>query len=137
VWRAEWDLNYAARRRASSALSQLVKGFELMNVWSTILRSLSEGGSAGPWNGHSVNLSTPRSSFLSSFGRFTTYENYNPAFVLHNQQGTLRPGGENDATKRFYQFKGNVLRLGTPPNVNAAGETTGGHLYWEKMTPVK
>ena len=31
-------------------------------------------------------------------------------FVLHNQQGTLRPGGENDATKRFYQFNGNVLR---------------------------
>ena len=33
------------------------------------------------------------------------------------------------ATKRFYQFTGNVLRLGTPPNVNAAGETAGGHLY--------
>ena len=71
------------------------------------------------------------------FGRFTTYENHNPAFVLHNQQGTLRPGGENDATKRFYQFKGDVLRLGTPPTVNAAGETTGGHLYWEKLPTIK
>ena len=70
-------------------------------------------------------------------GRFTTYENYNPPFVLHNQQGTMRPGGENDATKRFYQFTGNVLRLGTPPTVNAAGETTGGHLYWEKLPAIK
>ena len=57
--------------------------------------------------------------------------------MLHNQQGTLRPGGENDATKRFYQFSGNVLRLGTPPTVNAAGETAGGHLYWEKMPPTR
>jgi len=71
------------------------------------------------------------------FGRFTTYENYNPPFVLHNQQGTTRPSGENDATKRFYQFNGNVLRLGTPPTVNAAGETTGGHLYWEKLPATK
>jgi hypothetical protein len=74
-------------------------------------------------------------SYSGYFGRFTTYENYNPPFVLHNQQGTLRPGGENDATKRFYQFTGNVLRLGTPPNVNAAGESAGGHLYWEKLPP--
>ena len=71
------------------------------------------------------------------FGRFTTFENYSPPFVLHNQQGTTRPGGENDATKRFYQFNGNVLRLGTPPTVNAAGETTGGHLYWEKLPAIK
>ena len=74
-------------------------------------------------------------SYSGCFGRFTTFENNNPAFVLHNQQGTLRPGGENDATKRFYQFTGNVLRLGTPPTVNAAGETAGGHLYWEKIRP--
>jgi hypothetical protein len=76
-------------------------------------------------------------TYSGYFGRFTTYENYNPPFVLHNQQGTLRPGGENDATKRFYQFKGNILRLGTPPTVNAAGETAGGHLYWETMPPAR
>jgi hypothetical protein len=64
-----------------------------------------------------------------------TSENHNPPFVLHNQQGTLRPGGENDATKRFYQFTGNVLRLGTPPNVNAAGETTAGTCIGRRWRP--
>jgi hypothetical protein len=65
---------------------------------------------------------------LDNKGR-TEVRQLQPGVRLHNQQGTLRPGGENDATKRFYQITGNVLRLGTPPNVNAAGETTGGHLY--------
>jgi hypothetical protein len=34
-------------------------------------------------------------------------------------------------------FNGNVLRLGAPPTLNAAGEMAGGHLYWERMPPVK
>jgi hypothetical protein len=75
-------------------------------------------------------------SYTGYFGRFTTYENHVPPFVMHNQQGTTTPSGEVDATKRFYQFTGNVLRLGGPPNVNAAGETAGGHLYWERLGPV-
>lgn len=76
-------------------------------------------------------------SYTGYFGRFTTYENYTPRFVMHNQQGTTSPSGGVDATKRFYQFTGNVLRLGAPPNINAAGETAGGHLYWEKVTPIR
>src|SRR5579872_2343211 len=59
-------------------------------------------------------------SYTGYFGRFTTYENYNPPFVMHNQQGTTAPGGDVDATKRFYVFQGNVLRLGAPPAMNAA-----------------
>ena len=70
------------------------------------------------------------------FGRFTTYENYEPRFVMHNQQGSLRPARDVDATKRFYQFTGNVLRLGGPPRLNEAGEMAGGHLYWEKQGPI-
>jgi hypothetical protein len=72
-------------------------------------------------------------SYGGYFGRFTTYENYRPPFLMHNQQGTLRPGGDVDATKRFYQLTGNVLRLGAPPTLNAAGEMAGGHLYWERL----
>ena len=70
------------------------------------------------------------------FGRFTSYENYEPRFVMHNQQGSLRPARDVDATKRFYQFTGNVLRLGGPPRLNEAGEMAGGHLYWEKQGPL-
>jgi hypothetical protein len=76
-------------------------------------------------------------SYTGYFGRFTTYDNYDPPFVMHNQQGTTRPGGDVDATKRFYQFTGNVLRLGAPPTLNSAGEMAGGHLYWERLPPIK
>jgi hypothetical protein len=77
-------------------------------------------------------------SYSGYFGRFTTFENYKPIFVLHNQQGT--PNASNnfvDATKRFYQFTGNVLRLGTPPTTNAEGITSYNHLYWERQPAVK
>jgi hypothetical protein len=76
-------------------------------------------------------------SYTGYFGRFTTYETYTPPFVMHNQQGTTAPGGDVDATKRFYVFTGNVLRLGGPPTLNAAGEMAGGHLYWERLGPAE
>ena len=72
-------------------------------------------------------------SYGGYFGRFVTYENHMPQFVLHSQQGTINPGGYTDQ-KRFYQFAGNVLRLGVPPRLNEAGELAGGHLYWERLT---
>ena len=75
-------------------------------------------------------------SYTGYFGRFITYENQNPPFVYHSQQGTTNPGGYSEQ-KRFYQFTGNVLRLGGPPNLNANGELAGGHLYWEKQGPIK
>ena len=64
------------------------------------------------------------------FGRFITYENYDPPFVYHCQLGSLNPGVYREL-KRFYQFTGNVLRLGGL-NINEAGELVGGHLYWER-----
>jgi hypothetical protein len=76
-------------------------------------------------------------SYGGYFGRFTTYENHTPRFVMHNQQGTLNPQRDVDATKRFYEFTGNVLRLGGPPALNAAGEMAGGHLYWERQGSVR
>ena len=76
------------------------------------------------------------SSYNGYFGRFATYENHTPRFLMHNQQGSLRPARHVDATKRFYEFTGNVLRLGGPPSLNEAGEMEGGHLYWEKQGPV-
>ena len=76
-------------------------------------------------------------SYTGYFGRFTTYENYDPPFLMHNQQGRTQPATNVDATKRFYQFTGNVLRLGGPPSLNEAGEMEGGHLYWERQLPIR
>ena len=75
-------------------------------------------------------------TYSGYFGRFTTYENYTPPFLMHNQQGHLRPARNVDATKRFYEFTGNVLRLGGPPRLNEAGEMEGGHLYWERQSSI-
>jgi hypothetical protein len=66
------------------------------------------------------------------FGRFITYENQTPQYVIHSQQGSSGPGTYSEQ-QRFYQFTGDVLRLGAPPVLNAAGEMAGGHLYWQKM----
>jgi hypothetical protein len=75
-------------------------------------------------------------SYNGYFGRFITYENQNPPFVYHTQLGTTAPGGYSEQ-KRFYQFTGNVLRLGAPTNLNDRGELAGGHLYWERQSAVK
>jgi hypothetical protein len=75
-------------------------------------------------------------SYTGYFGRFRAYDNQNPRFVYHSQQGSTNPGGYSEQ-KRFYEFNGNVLRLGGPPNLNDAGELAGGHLYWERQGPVK
>ena len=76
-------------------------------------------------------------SYTGYFGRFTTYENYDPPFLMHNQQGRTRPADHVDATKRFYEFTGDVLRLGGPPSLNEAGEMEGGHLYWERQPSIE
>ena len=75
-------------------------------------------------------------SYNGYFGRFVTYENQNPPFVYHSQQGSTTPGAYSEQ-KRFYQFTGNVLRLGGPPNLNDKGELAGGHLYWERQPAIK
>ena len=75
-------------------------------------------------------------TYSGYFGRFTTYETYDPPFLMHNQQGHVRPARNVDATKRFYEFTGNVLRLGGPPSLNEASEMEGGHLYWERQLSI-
>ena len=75
-------------------------------------------------------------SYTGYFGRFVTYENQNPPFVYHTQLGTTSPGGYSEQ-KRFYQFTGNVLRLGAPMNLNTSGELAGGHLYWERQPAIR
>ena len=67
------------------------------------------------------------------FGRFTVYEDENPQYVVHNQEGRLSPGTASDA-ERLYQLSGDVLRLGGRPRTTN-GETSGGHLYWEMLPP--
>ena len=56
---------------------------------------------------------------------------------MDNQQGTIRPACDVDATKRFYEFTENVLRLGGPPGLNEVGEMAGGHLYWERLPSIR
>ena len=68
------------------------------------------------------------------FGRFTVYENEDPKYVVHNQEGRLNPGTAMDA-QRFYELDGDILRLGGPPRTTDDGGTTGGHLYWELLPP--
>jgi hypothetical protein len=75
-------------------------------------------------------------SYSGYFGRFRAYDNQSPRFVYHSQQGSTNPGGYSEQ-KRFYEFTGNVLRLGGPPNLNQRGEMQYGHLYWERQGPVK
>jgi hypothetical protein len=75
-------------------------------------------------------------SYGGYFGRFRAYDNQRPTFVYHSQQGSMSPGSYSEQ-KRFYQFNGNILRLGGPPNLNDAGELAGGHLYWERQGPVR
>ena len=72
-------------------------------------------------------------SYGGYFGRFTVYEDENPQYVVHNQEGRLSPGTASDA-ERLYQLSGDVLRLGGRPRTTN-GETSGGHLYWEMLPP--
>ena len=65
------------------------------------------------------------------FGRFTLYEDADPPYVVHNQQGRPSPSPPTDQ-ERLYQLDGDVLRLGVRPRMNN-GEATGGHLYWETL----
>ena len=74
-------------------------------------------------------------SYNGYFGRFVVPTGDTPQFLVHSQLG--RRIRRSAIKGRFYQFTGNVLRLGTPPSLNADGELAGGHLYWERMPPIK
>ena len=73
-------------------------------------------------------------SFGGYFGRFTVYEDADPPYVVHNQEGRPRPPGAPSDAVRLYQFSGDVLRLGGRPRTRD-GEATGGHLYWRVLPP--
>lgn len=75
-------------------------------------------------------------SYNGYFGPFEVHENEKPQYVMHLQEGTLQPGVASPQ-KRFYEFNGNVLRLGGPPQQTPNGELSGGHLYWELLPPMK
>ena len=70
-------------------------------------------------------------SYGGYFGRFTVFEEAEPPYVVHNQEGRLAPGTASDA-ERLYSLTGDVLRLGGRPRTSD-GEATGGHLYWESL----
>lgn len=74
-------------------------------------------------------------SYVGYFGTFKVHETAKPVYVVHHLEGALNPG-MGPELQRFYQFTGNVLRLGGPPTT-ADGKTTGGHLYWERIPPAR
>jgi hypothetical protein len=118
--------------RAGSAILYTASGHMMAHLMNKDKRIKYEGAEATP-----AEAQAAFSSYSGYFGRFTPFENYKPVFVFHNQQGTTNPGREVDATKRFYQFTGNVLRLGGPPTTNEEGITSYGHLYWERQPAAK
>ena len=49
----------------------------------------------------------------------------------------MRLARDVDATKRFYEFTGNVSRLGGPPRLIDAREMADGHLYWGRLPSMR
>lgn len=70
-------------------------------------------------------------TYVGYFGTFTVRDTAKPQHVMHHLEGALNPAMGPDF-QRFYQFTGDVLRLGTPPTTTD-GKTTGGHLYWQRL----
>jgi hypothetical protein len=129
----ELDHANKSEARTGSAILYTPSGHMMAHLMNKDKRIKYAGAVATPQEAQQAY-----SSYNGYFGRFTTFENFKPVFVLHNQQGTAPAGGRgSDFTKRFYQFTGNVLRLGTPPNTNAEGITSYSHLYWERLPAVK
>lgn len=69
--------------------------------------------------------------YVGYFGTFTVHDTAKPQHVMHHLEGALNPA-MGPEFQRFYQFTGNVLRLGTPPTTTD-GKTTGGRLFWERL----
>jgi hypothetical protein len=129
----ELDHENRSEARKGSAILYTPSGHMMAHLMNKDKRIKYAGAVATPQEAQQAY-----SSYNGYFGRFTTFENFKPVFVLHNQQGTAPAGGRgSDFTKRFYQFTGNVLRLGTPPTTNAEGITSYSHLYWERLPAVK
>lgn len=74
-------------------------------------------------------------TYVGYFGTFNVHEGTNPAYLVHHLEGALNPA-MGPELQRFYQFTGNVLRLGTPPTTTN-GKTTGQRLYWERLPAAK
>lgn len=70
-------------------------------------------------------------SYVGYFGTFTVHDTAKPQHVMHHLEGALNPA-MGPEFQRFYQFTGNILRLGTPPTTTD-GKSTSGHLYWERL----
>ena len=70
-------------------------------------------------------------TYTGYFGTFTVYEDADPPYVIHHQEGRSRPSEPTDGV-RLYQLDGDVLRLGGRPRVED-GVANGGHLYWKLM----
>jgi len=56
---------------------------------------------------------------------------------MQNQQGSMRLARDVGATKRFYEFTGNVSRLGGSPRLIDAREMADWHLYWGRLASIR
>jgi hypothetical protein len=88
-----------------------------------------------PWAGATPTPEEALAAYRSYggyFGHFTTHEGEQPQYVIHHQEGRPNPAPPTDVT-RFYELKGNVLRLAPPATKTPAGESSQSHLYWEML----
>ena len=69
--------------------------------------------------------------FLSYFG---SYEfDAQGSFIIHHVEGSLFPNWEGGPQKRFFELKGNRLKLSTPPTLWGGGGEIVGVLVWERI----
>lgn len=74
-------------------------------------------------------------TYVGYFGTFKVHDEAKPLYLVHQLEGALNPA-MGPELQRFYQFTGPVLRLATPPTT-ADGKTTGGYLFWERISPAR
>lgn len=66
---------------------------------------------------------------ISYFGTFELHEE--EGFVIHKVEKSLFPNWEGTEQKRFFELKGNTLRISTPP-LSWGNEQKVGVLVWER-----
>lgn len=90
-------------------------------------RPMFEGGDQ--LNGSAEEMEENFKSCISYFG---TYEIHaDGGFVVHHVEKSLFPNWEGTAQKRFYELKGDQLRISTPP-LTWGGTERVGVLVWER-----
>ena len=69
--------------------------------------------------------------FISYYGHYE-FDAEN-GFIIHHVEGSLFPNWEGQEQKRFFELKGDRLKLSTPPTLWGGGTDIVGVLLWERI----